>query len=126
MSHWRKHVDAESEHLKFHDIEGKSPIRVTIEAHSDEKVYEPNEKVAGTMLFVGFKGAEKRLGINHTNGWLIEQAVGSPDVEAWIGKEITLRTANCGGEACIRVDAPKGTRIPSRYPKFTYTDKESK
>jgi len=122
MSHWRKHVDADSEFLKFHDIEDKSPIEVEIEKFSDEEVYEPNEKVKGKMLFISFKGASKRLGINHTNGFLIEAATGEKNVEGWVGKKITLRTAVCKSEECIRVDAPKGTKIPARYPRFEYTD----
>jgi len=126
MAHWKAHVDADSEWLRFHDIEGKSPVTCEVSAFSDEEVYEPNEKVKGTMLFLAFKGGSKRLGINHTNGWLIEQVTGKTDPQDWIGKKITLRTAFCKGEDCIRVDTPSGTKMLGRYPKFNYTDKKAK
>ena len=124
MSHWRSHVDADSPHLRFHDLEGKSPLKVTIESYGDEEVYEPNEKVKGSMLFLKFKGGDKKLGICATNGCIIEKVTGESDVDGWIGKEIVLRTAICKGEPCVRVDVPKGTRMPGRFPKFTYTDGE--
>jgi hypothetical protein len=75
------------------------------------------------MLFLRFRGAKKELGVKTTNCVLIEKALGTPYPADWIGKTITLRTALCRGEPCIRVDAPAGTKLPKLVPRFQYTDK---
>jgi hypothetical protein len=66
-------------------------------------------------------GAKKALGLCATNAAIVEMAHG-PYIEAWPGKQITLRTAVCKGEDCIRLDVPAGKKVPRRYPRFSYSD----
>jgi hypothetical protein len=121
MTSWRKDVYADSEWLHHWDIEGSSPIAVTIEGYAHKEAFNPGTKEKGVLWALSFKGAQKALGINVTNGELIEQHLGE-DRNAWIGQQITLRTAVCKGEKCIRVDAMKGAKLPSKCPRFEYTD----
>ena len=122
MTHWRKVVSKDSPHLNVWDIEGHSPLSVTIESWAPEQVHD-EEGREKTMLFLTFRGGKKALGVNVTNAHLIAQQHG-PDVDGWIGKKITLRCATCRGEPCIRVAIPAGTKMPKRLPRFTYTDTE--
>jgi hypothetical protein len=126
--HWRKLVNKDSPHLTVWDIDGKSPVRVTIDGFGYKSVHSMK---AGTedgstedMLFLRFRGAKKELGVKTTNCVLIEKALGTPYPADWIGKTITLRTALCRGEPCIRVDAPAGTKLPKLVPRFQYTDRQ--
>lgn len=122
MTHWRKIVSKDSPNLNVWDIEGRSPVVVTIACHEVKMVHnEDNEPK--DMLFLRFKGAKKALGINVTNATLIAAQHG-PDVEQWIGKRITLRTATCRGEDCVRVGVPAGLKLPRRLPRFRYTDND--
>jgi len=125
MTHWRKYVSASNPDLHHWDIEDHSPITVTITSHEMKEVHcEDSTKKA--MCFLSFKGAKKPLGINATNGHIIEAMHGS-DIEGWIGKKITLRIAELTsgpkrGEVCIRVDAPKGLKLPGNCHRFKYLD----
>ena len=120
MSDWRSEVKAESPFLYYFDIEGKSPVTVEVEGFDKEEAYCPGTNKTGTLFCLRFKGAKKVLGVNVTNGNLIEHLHGS-DMDGWIGKRITLRVATCKGEKCIRVHAP-GAKLPKQCPKFTYND----
>jgi len=125
MAHWKAHVNADSKFLYFFNIEANSPLTVEVSGWSEEDAFEPSEKAKGKMLCLSFKGGKKLLGINGTNGWIIEQVTGETEPEKWVGKTLTLRTAVCKGDECIRVDLPTGTRVSGRYPKFKYTDKKA-
>ena len=137
MSDWRKEVKKDSKFLYNFDIEGKTPLEVTIEGCATEKSYCPGKSKPGRdasgnfddgkldMWCLKFKGAKKMLGVNVTNGNLIEHVLGTADPAKWIGKKITLRTALCSkGGPCIRVHAV-GAKLPKQCPKFQYTDKAS-
>ena len=117
---WRKEVNQESTFLHYYDIADKSPVTVTIDGFDREDAYCPGENKAGSLWCVRFKGASKMLGLNVTNGNLIEHLHGA-DPEKWVGKKITLRVAECKGEKCIRVDAP-GAKLPKACPRFKYID----
>jgi hypothetical protein len=73
-------------------------------------------------LAVTFKGGKKPLGINATNGAILEKLCG-PEIEAWVGKRVVIRTAVCKGEPCIRFDAPGGMKFGRHIPRYSYTDK---
>ena len=122
-THWRKVVSKDSPHLTVWDIEGKSPVTVTIEKTSTQDVKSFICEAGSDMLFLHFKGAKKALGMCATNCAILEMVHGSANIEDWIGKKITLRTAVCKGEDCIRLDVPTGKKVPRRYPRFNYTDK---
>ncbi len=122
-SHWRQ-LTPSPDHLSFADLIGHSPCKVVIEKFTRQDVYDPNSKEKGSMPFVHFRGAHKALGMCKTN-LAIVAAIHGEDHTAWPGKEIALRVARLDkdGELCVRVDLPRGKRIPSRYPKFRYEDK---
>lgn len=121
-THWRKLVSKDSPHLTVWDIEGKTPLEVTIEKTATANVQSFVCETGSDMLFLHFKGAKKALGMCATNCAIVEMMHGAA-IEGWVGKKITLRAAVCKGEDCIRVDVPQGARVPRRYPRFTYSDK---
>lgn len=122
MTHWRKIVSKDSPHLNVWDIDGKSPVDATMESTFSEGVRSGEADDIKTMLFVRFKGGKKPFGVNVTNCKIIE-AMHGPNIEEWVGKRVTLRTARCKGEPCIRINAPAGMKFGRNIPKFTYTDK---
>ena len=121
MSDWRKEVKHDSKFLFHFDIQGISPVTLEIIGYESAEAFCPGKGEKGSLWCLKFKGATKMLGINVTNGNLIEALHGA-DIEGWIGKRITLRTAECKGEKCIRVDA-QGASLPKVCPRFKYTDK---
>jgi hypothetical protein len=125
-AHWRKLVNKDSPYLTVWDIEGRTPLPVTIEGHAFHKVHaigaDNDEDAQVDMLFLRFKGGKKELGVKVTNCTIIERVLGTPRPDEWVGKTITLRTAECRGEPCIRVDTPPGTKLPKLIPRFRYTD----
>ena len=122
MPHWRKVQSKDSTHLNHWDLEGNSPINLTISEMDAGEVYN-QEKGQGVMLFAHFKGAQKALGLCATNCAIIEAIAGTSDYAKWPGTTITLRTATCNGDPCVRVQTEKGAKLPRRYPKFDYADK---
>jgi len=124
MSHWRSRVCRDDKHLHHWDLEGVSPLEVTIEANEDDKVYNSDSNEETTMLFIRFKGAQKSLGLNVTNATIIEAVTGESDPDKWAGKKIVLRRAMCRDDECIRVDLPEGAKLPGACPKFAYIDKK--
>ena len=121
-THWRKLVSKDSPHLTVYDIDGKTPLAVTIERVGSEQVKSFICEEGSDMLFLYFKGAKKALGMCATNCAIVEMQYG-PNVEDWAGNQVTLRAAVCKGEDCIRLDVPSGRKVPRRYPRFNYTDK---
>ena len=124
MTDWRKDVKKDSPFLYYWDIEGKSPVTVTIEGWDHKEAYCPGKGEKGVLWCLKFRNAGKVLGINVTNGNLIEHLHGS-DRDKWPGKQITLRVAECAGEKCIRIHAP-GARLPAQCKRFKYIDPEPK
>jgi hypothetical protein len=124
MSDWRKEVRKDSPFLYYFDIEGHSPVNVTIEGFKRAKAYCPG-KGDGELWCLKLKGTRKMLGVNVTNGNLIQHVLKSRDPEDWVGKSITLRVAECEGDQCIRVHAP-GARLPKRCKEFIYIDEDPK
>jgi hypothetical protein len=120
MSDWRKEVKKDSQFLYYFDIEGKSPVTVTIEGWKHIEAFCPGKKEKGILWCLTFKGAQKALGVNVTNGNLIEHLHGA-DKDAWTGKRIVLRVAECEGVKCIRVHAP-GAKMPPQCKRFKYLD----
>jgi hypothetical protein len=126
MSDWRKDVKADSPFLYYFDIEGVTPLTVEIEGYESAEAYCPGKKEKGVLWCLKFKGSKtgKMLGVNVTNGNLIEHLHGS-DKEGWVGKKITLRVAECKGQRCIRIHAP-GATLPPQCPRFQWLDEAPK
>lgn len=122
-THWRKLVSKDSPHLTVWDIEGKTPLEVTVERQGSENVVSFVCEEGSDMLFLHFRGGKKALGMCATNCYIAELVTGSPYPAEWVGRKLTLRAATCLGENCIRLDVPAGKKVPRRYPAFRYTDK---
>ena len=67
MTDWRKDVYADSDWLHHWDIEGSSPVTVTIEGYAHKEAFNPGTKEKGVLWALSFKGATKALGVNVTN-----------------------------------------------------------
>ena len=120
MSDWRKEVKKDSPFLYHFDIEGHTPLKVRIEGYKDIEAFCPGKNARGLLWALTFAGKKKALGVNVTNGNLIESLHG-PDKEGWIGKDIVLRVAECDGQKCIRIHAP-GAKLPPQCKRFKYLD----
>ena len=120
MTDWRKDVKKDSPFLYYFDIEGMTPLKLTITGFKDIEAYCPGKNEQGMMWCVEFKQCKKVLGLNITNGNLVEHLHGV-DKEGWIGKDVELRVAECKDQKCIRVDAP-GATMPVQCPKWRWLD----
>ena len=121
MPSWKTMVHRSSEWITADDLAGRSPITLEVESY-EQKGARQDDGSEEMLLAIRFKGAHKPLGCNVTNGTLIESVIGTDEMDAWIGKKITLRRAICKGMECVRVDAPAGTKLPRHCPKFRYVD----
>lgn len=122
MTDWKKDVKKDSPLLYHFDIEGGTPLKVTIEGFGEVEAFCPQKKKKGDLWCLKFKGAKKMLGMNMTNGYLIQGLYGA-NRDNWIGKEIWLRIAEAKGDKCIRVHAP-GAVLPAQCRNFKYIDDE--
>jgi len=118
---WQKDLYADSDWLYWWDIDGKTPLTVTISNYGSWEAFDTSTKKQKQLFGLEFKGGKKRLGLCKTQAALIEQHHG-PDHAEWIGKKIVLRVAECKGERCIRVDAKQGAKLAAKYPRFRYLD----
>ena len=121
MSDWRREVKKDSPFLYHFDIEDNSPVECEIAGYERMEAYCPGKGEKGTLWCLKFRGAKKMLGINVTNGNLIEHVLGTADKEKWVGKRIILRVAECAGDKCIRIHAP-GAKLPKQCKRFEYLD----
>ena len=121
MNDWRKEVKKDSPFLYYFDIEDASPVEVEMVGYEQVEAFCPGKKKKGMLWSLKFKGAKKMLGVNVTNGNLIEHVTGTADKDKWVGKRIILRVATCDGEKCIRVHAP-GAKLPAQCKRFDYVD----
>lgn len=123
--HWKKVIKKDSPYLGEWDVEGKTPLELTVESVQEEGV--KSERGEETCLTVAFKGAQKRMILNNTNAKIAELRTGTPDFTQWSGKKLTIRRAEVynrmekTNEVCLRFDAT-GLSLPKRFPKFSYID----
>lgn len=100
-------VYGDSKWLKAEDLKGrKIKVRIMEWEITKFKQMDGSER---QQVVVGFAGKEKRLGLNKTNGQMVASMYGGEDLDAWIGKEITLyptKTMNQQGKLvdCIRIE----------------------
>lgn len=116
MAHWRTMI--EKDHLGAWDLvdrDGKTPRDFTLKiASAKSNLLKTREQPKGKRkLVLTFVGARKAFVCNPTNAQTIEQLYGA-DVDAWIGKTITLyqtdvRNPSGGGTV-------KGIRVRPRKP----------
>jgi hypothetical protein len=71
--------------LKAEDLHGKT-VKVII-SETEIKAFEDGKKV-----ILKFRGKDKALVANKTNCALIEEVLGTDEIDDWVGQEITLYT----------------------------------
>jgi hypothetical protein len=123
--HWKKIVKKDSPFLGEWDVDGKTPLELTIESAQEEVAQ--SERGEEKVLTVKFKGANKRMILNNTNATILERLTGEGQIEKWAGKKVKLRRAEIYNrmekckDICLRFDAT-GMTLPKKFPKFTYVD----
>ena len=104
--------------LKCEDLKGR---RVTVEIEG----YEVKKFDEGSKPILSFVGKEKTFVVNKTNAFSIELALGTKEMDEWVGRRITLKPDrtlfNKKMVDCIRVDdrepaAPLNPAAPVRKP----------
>jgi hypothetical protein len=109
MAHYRSMYD-QSDMLYAHDLQGHEVTLEIEQVSAGELTGEKGRK--SRKPFVKFKGKDKKLALNKTNGKTIARLYGS-DTESWVGKFITIypTTVDFGGETVdairVRPLAPK-------------------
>lgn len=83
MTSWKK--ESSGQYLNATLLEGKPDQEVTISEATVETVGQDDER----KIVLAFRGKEKRMIVNRTNGDTLAQAFGD-EIEGWAGKEITL------------------------------------
>ena len=80
----------ESKYLGSWDLAGKEPT-VTIDAVKREDVHDTQSGGMKSVMVITFAKAKKPFICNRTNADRITEIAGSPLIENWVGKQITLR-----------------------------------
>lgn len=84
--HWKKRFD-----YRFLSAEELiKDAKVTIKSIVTEEAF--NGKTKEDVMAIYFEGKEKSIICNRTNAKRIAKLAGSPNVEDWIGLEVTLTT----------------------------------
>ena len=115
MAHWSD-VAGAGQYLRGVDIDGKGDIPVTISHHAIEEM--PHDKEKKAVIY--FRGSEKGLVLNQTNGEELKDHFGD-DMDNWNGKRIvlfTVRTQTPDGTPTkgIRVRCTLGEPLPKTSP----------
>ncbi len=86
-THWRKFA---GKHLIGEELNGED-VTLTIKEVTSEEVYSISKKENVPMTVLHFQQTDRTFGItNNINHKAISKELGSPYIEDWIGKEITL------------------------------------
>lgn len=90
LTHWKKLTDPRF--IGSHDFQPNQELSVVIESVTKERLELFNGKRLEVNDFVvcRFVGAKKPLLLNKENMKLITKSVGTPFIEQWVGKKITL------------------------------------
>ena len=87
MTHWKKYFDYR--YISAEELDGKE-IVLTIAGVETGEVYSPTARAKEKKATLKFKETEKQIVLNATNARMISTVLGSPQVETWVGKKITL------------------------------------
>ena len=124
----------DSKWLRHQDLTEGQDTMVTIKDFSEELVGQGGE--ARKKWVLTFREIEKGLALNATNGKLICKALGSEEMDEWIGRKIALYVADdipFNGEIVsairVRSKSPKGKAAPvpadPNEPPPWYADTEA-
>ena len=102
QTHWRQYCNLD--YIGAYSLNGKD-LNVKITSIGQEQV--TGDKGKKEMCLVAHLEGEKPFILNRTNSKMITKLVGSPFVENWVGKSITLYTSttSVAGETveCLRI-----------------------
>jgi hypothetical protein len=90
LTHWKKMTDPK--YIGSYDFQPGQELKVTIEKIENVNIELFNGKKLETKncILAHFKGAKKPMILNKENMKVITKVAGTPFIEQWIGKEITL------------------------------------
>jgi hypothetical protein len=112
MAHWKSMMDPK-EYLECHELRGADRIVQIERIEGGEVTGKDGKKSKKPKCF--FKGIPRPFLLNRTNCKTLTSLTGSPDMDKWIGKWITLypTTTSLAGEQvdCIRV-RPQSPKPP--------------
>lgn len=90
VTHWKKLTDPN--YIGSHDFQPGQELTVVIESVNKERIELFNGKGMDIKdcVLAKFKGAKKPMILNKENMKLITKVTGTPYIEQWVGKSITL------------------------------------
>lgn len=84
-NHWRKVTGRMNDHLLFAEDLGPVGTKVDVEVVDSGVFKVKGEDGEKDMVWLGFAGKKKRLGLNVSNNKSMEAITGSPDFMTWRG-----------------------------------------
>lgn len=128
MTHWKQL--ANYNYMGTYSFEGKaSEIVVTIKSVVQEEVIGPNAKkdicIVAYFEEKEVNGVEiKPMILNKTNCKAIEKALGTGDIEKWIGKQVIVFETTTKWQRdlvpCLRIkDTPAPKQLKKKEPEYT-------
>lgn len=93
VTHWKKLTNPN--YIGAHDFQPGQELTVTIESVASELVkhFDGKSVEEDTCIIAKLKGAKKPMIVNKTNAKIITKNLGTPYIEEWAGKQITLYVA---------------------------------
>ena len=93
VTHWKKLTNPH--YVGAHDLQPGQELTVVIESVSNEvvKMFDGKDVKEETCIVANLKGAKKPLILNKTNCKIISNNTGTPYIEDWVGKTITIYAA---------------------------------
>jgi len=90
VTHWKKLTDPN--YIGAHDFQPNQELTVTIESIKKERIelFSGKGLEVKDCILATFKGAKKPMILNKENMKLIQKVTGTPYIEQWEGKVITL------------------------------------
>ncbi len=90
LTHWKKLTNPN--YIGSHDFQPNQELQVEIEKVSQERIELFNGKKLEEKdtILARFKGAKKPMILNKENMKIITKCLGTPYIEEWAGKRITL------------------------------------
>lgn len=111
MTHYKKLLDP-SIYLGPADFDTDRTVKISRVAREKKPARDGEKEETGVMLYItGKDGAEypRPLPVRTTMLWVVSTLHG-PDIEAWVGKELTLYRTTCLSfgdvEECVRIRVP--------------------
>jgi len=93
VTHWRKLTN--TNYVGAHDLQPGQELTVTIESIANEvvKMFDGKSVKEEACIVAKFKNAKKPMILNKGNCKIITKNTGTPYIEEWVGKSITIYAA---------------------------------